>query len=268
MTDQPNENIPAGEINAVNLEQLINSRPTNNDFHSDRRFEGGNSKFQRDDIFERNDNQASSRKEEVGKVADLNVEDAGEIISSDINNDAEGNMVGEVEHSAQSETEQTEAQSQKIEELQKRINELEAELSLKNTSENHVKEMTVAFEKLLDHLTPLARKTDEEFQTQLINFIDELIIERVGEHINAKPKAFYNRVLRQIKEMRKLTETTKVALCQADFELIQEFLNDNIAVHTLTFVVDETLRRSEYSIETQAFKYSDKIGKPLPETEL
>lgn len=180
-------------------------------------------------------------------------------------NDHQNQTMSVAGSSQASEGSKLDNQPVEIELLRDKIQELEHQLELQKERFNDVNRLTELLDNLATRLAPLADSTDEEAQAKLIKFIDEMVRERIGDVIEKAPEIFQNKVLSRVQELRRVGQTVTVKLCSSDHKLFVDGLHDLKSYQNLYFEIDDTLDRSDFSIETSAYKVENKFMKPNDE---
>lgn len=249
---------------SIDLEKVINLNAHQNAFVSDERYNSTNKKFKTEHKIALS-NESSNIDEKQATAPGLTDPKRENAQPNADLNDEQNQKTSIAETSNASEGLELDKKTAEIDLLRDRIQDLEDKLKSQKESANDVNRLTALLENLVTRLAPLAEQTDDEAQIKLIKFIDEMVRERLGDVIDQAPKEFQNKVLSRVQELRRVGQVVTVKLCSSDHKIFVDGLHDLQSYKNLNFEIDDTLGRSDFAIETSAYKVENKFMKPHDE---
>lgn len=249
---------------SIDLEKVINLNAHQNAFVSDERYTKTNKKFTTE---HKNalTNESSTIHEKQATAPALTEPKKEDAKPNTARTDQQDQTTSIAEDPNASEGLKLDKKTAEIDVLRDKIQYLEGKLKLQEERTNDLNRLTALLENLVTRLDPLAEKTDDEAQIKLINFVDEMVRERIGDVIDQAPKIFQNKVLSRVQELRRVGQTVTVKLCSSDHKIFVDGLHDLQSYKNLYFEIDDTLDRSDFTIETSAYKVENKLMKPHDE---
>lgn len=149
-----------------------------------------------------------------------------------------------------------------LEGLNNKIQKLEEEIELLSAGAAKQERIISSLEKICEGLPAISLEYKEQFNIDVLDFLHEMISERVGYEIKIEPGKFQKKILMRLKQFHKRAEEVTIEVNVDDFEELSEIFN-NLTLETgVKFVACDSLGHGDFVLSDSRLRIEDKLVKP------
>ena len=183
--------------------------------------------------------------------------DNSDILDSEFENAAQKteNKIEEISESARKD-------DHLVEVLNNKIQKLEEEIELLSTGAVKQERIIRSLEKICEGLPAISLEYKEQFNIDVLDFLHEMISERVGYEIKIEPGKFQKKILMRLKQFHKRSEEVTIEMNVDDFDELSEIFNDLTLKTGVKIVACDSLGHGDFVLSDSSLRIEDKLVKP------
>jgi len=187
----------------------------------------------------------------------IDISDISDILDSEFENAAQKteNKIEEISESAQKD-------DHLVEVLNNNIQKLEEEIELLSTGAVKQERIIRSLEKICEGLPAISLEYKEQFNIDVLEFLHEMISERVGYEIKIEPGKFQKKILMRLKQFHKRAEEVTIEVNVDDFDELSEIFSDLTHETGVKFVACDSLGHGDFVLSDSSLRIEDKLVKP------
>lgn len=183
--------------------------------------------------------------------------DISEVLDSEFENSAQKteNKIEEISQSAPKD-------DHLVEGLNNKIQKLEEEIELLSAGAAKQERIISSLEKICEGLPAISLEYKEQFNIDVLDFLHEMISERVGYEIKIEPGKFQKKILMRLKQFHKRAEEVTIEVNVDDFEGLSEIFDDLTLETGVKFAACDSLGHGDFVLSDSSLRIEDKLVKP------
>jgi flagellar biosynthesis/type III secretory pathway protein FliH len=183
--------------------------------------------------------------------------DISDVLDSELENSAQKteNKIEEISQSAPKD-------DHLVEGLNNKIQKLEEEIELLSSGAVKQERIIRSLEKICEGLPAISLEYKEQFNIDVLDFLHEMISERVGYEIKIEPGKFQKKILTRLKQFHKRSEEVTIEVNVDDFDELSEIFNDLTLKTGVKFVACDSLGHGDFVLSDSSLRIEDKLVKP------
>lgn len=149
---------------------------------------------------------------------------------------------------------------EKIAYLENRLQELETEINKYNSNQNDLADYLNLLKDICSKLPPLAEMPYSDFENKILNFLREIISERLEYEISEFPEKFMQKITKKLSELHQIGASAVITMNASNARMLE---NELSKFPQMTIKIDETLLAGDYCISLGSLVLEDTLRMPL-----
>lgn len=153
---------------------------------------------------------------------------------------------------------------EKISFLENKVRDLEAQVEEKSSSQSELDDYLTLLKNLCSKLPPLVDVSYNDFESKIMNLMQEIIVDRLGYEISKFPETFAKKIKIKLSELHQVGSQAVIKMSEHDASMLEREFSK---LPNITIIIDDTYSTGDYSISIGSLVLDDKLCMPSMDVE-